>query len=201
MEDEFDPKDYLEIKIPILINKNNNNNNDDSNKNKNIEFIFKTINEINEYHDILNNIKLTKDLDYAKKTFPLMYNIFQICKFFNIDYNSDNFIIRQPINMTTEGKHDFDLPKSGYFKGEECQCIRCKSKFIAIRNTIKVCNSDHYCKVIDILTGEVFDKKIEKWNKTYYEINKEDGKEYCYLEGKCPYCFGTSCPIRYCYKP
>ena len=202
IKEKIDPKDYIEIKIPIKNNSKNNSNSD--------SFTFKTINEINNNFDIINTIKLTKDLDYVKREFPLMYNIFQICNFFNINYNNEEeFSIRQKIEIFTEGSHDFEKPKnlSTNYKMKDCKCILCKSNFKAIRNTIKICNSKHYCYAFDILTGERFKKEIKKWNKVYYdEINCFDGNHndnncnnddcddvnynkvktcFCYLEGKC----------------
>lgn len=86
--------------------------------------------------------------------------------------------------METEGIKDF------YIQNKECECIICKRKFMASRSNIKRCNSIHYCYVIDYFIGKIYKKEIMKWNKIYWENNKDlnndnNNKEICYLEGLC----------------
>lgn len=154
---------------------------------------FKQFRSLNE---ILYNIKEIKNIEieeleiFRKENF-IMYTIFQICKYYNLDFqkfnNGRTILFRQKIidnNIETKGIKDF------YIQNKECECIICKRKFMASRSNIKRCNSIHYCYVIDYFTGKIYKKEIMKWNKIYWENNKDlnndnNHKEICYLEGLC----------------
>ena len=102
----------------------------------------------------------------------LLYRIFQVCEYYNVNYN--DLEIRQRITneIKTSGEKDFEI------QNKECTCFICNRKFKASRGNIIRCNSSHFCECIDLLTGEKYEKEIQKWNNLYYIDN------VCYLEGK-----------------
>lgn len=91
--------------------------------------------------------------------------------------------IRQKIIIKTKGQKDFYIHKTlgsiKNLKGQECKCILCNRNFKAIRNNIKICASEHLADVIDIYSGEIYEKLLQKWNVIY------KNNENFYLEGKC----------------
>lgn len=114
-----------------------------------------------------------------------LYKIFQICKYYNINFN--DIIIRQTIKIEFVGDHNFNIDVNigslnGKLRGQQCNCILCKNNFTAIRSNIKICNAKHFCNCIDLYTGEIYKKEIQKWNVIY------EDKNIMYLEGKTYNC-------------